>query len=215
MAVTRAFSSTAGGVINGPTAFSQSAPTSNFTTTIGNAANVTPLLQVLGLTSDEASALIARFSADATAPRLLFAKSRGATVNSLANMSAEDTMATISAAGVVGGSVREGVAINFVATLASGTYPSGSVRIFTSDGTGAPLERLRVAHTGALQMGTTPDTVISAARHFQLRSYTVATVPSAATATQLIWVSDGTGSNRVATSNGTVWQWLNTATTVS
>lgn len=49
----------------------------------------------------------------------------------------------------------------------------------------------------------------------QLRTFTVATLPSAATVGRIIYVSDGTGNNRVATSNGTNWVWLNTATVVS
>lgn len=49
----------------------------------------------------------------------------------------------------------------------------------------------------------------------QLRTFTVATLPSAATVGRIIYVSDGTGNNRVATSNGTNWVWVNTNTVVS
>ncbi|MGL4960998.1 MAG: hypothetical protein ACRC67_07180 [Inquilinus sp.] len=207
MAVTAAFSSTAGGCINGPTAFSQSAPPSNFTSSVGLGAPITPVVQALGLTGSEASALLARFSADASPPRLLGAKSRSTTINGLANISPEDVMLEISAAGVVGGVVREGAKVDFTATDASGSYPHGSIRFGTSDGSAPPVERLRVAHTGALQMGTTPSTVISAERHFTLRSYTVATLPVATTAAQMIYVSDGAGGKRLAVSNGANWVW--------
>ena|SRR3990167_849994 len=49
--------------------------------------------------------------------------------------------------------------------------------------------------------------LITASRHFQLRSYTVATLPSAATAGQMIYVSDGTTNKRLAVSDGTNWRW--------
>lgn len=202
---TRSFSGSNGGVVNGPTAFSQSTPTSNFTTTTGNAANVTPLVQALGLTSDESAALIARFSADASPPRQMFVKSRSATVNGLANIVAEDVMGSICAAGVVGGVVREGMRIEFTAT-SFGTFPNGSMRVFTSDGTAAPVERFRVAHSGAIQMGGT-NTVISSERHHTLRSYTTGTLPAATTAAQMIYVSDATGSG-LAVSNGSSWSTI-------
>jgi len=43
--------------------------------------------------------------------------------------------------------------------------------------------------------------------HLGLRSYTVATLPSAATAARLIYVSDGTGTKRLAVSDGTNWRF--------
>ncbi|HSX00804.1 MAG TPA: hypothetical protein VLF67_01060, partial [Candidatus Saccharimonas sp.] len=48
---------------------------------------------------------------------------------------------------------------------------------------------------------------IDANRHFKLRSYTVATVPSASVAGMLIYVSDGTSNKRLAVSDGTNWRW--------
>lgn len=51
------------------------------------------------------------------------------------------------------------------------------------------------------------NTVIGANRHLQLRSYTVGTLPSAATAGQLIHVSDGTSNKRLAVSDGANWRF--------
>jgi hypothetical protein len=59
--------------------------------------------------------------------------------------------------------------------------------------------------SGALLINSS--TVITSTRHPQLRSYTVATLPSAATAAQLIYVSDGTSNKRLAVSDGTNWRW--------
>lgn len=48
--------------------------------------------------------------------------------------------------------------------------------------------------------------VLTSTRHPQLRSYTVASLPSAATAAQLIYVSNETGGAVVAFSDGTNWR---------
>jgi hypothetical protein len=61
---------------------------------------------------------------------------------------------------------------------------------------------------------------ISGAKTFSLPprvpSYTVATVPSAATyARGIIYVSDGAASKRMAYSNGTNWLWISTDAIVS
>lgn len=77
------------------------------------------------------------------------------------------------------------------------TTPSGSV--WSS-------ERLRIAESGDLQMGGA-NTVINASRHPVLRAYTVATLPAALPAGQLIYVSDGASNKRLAVSDGTNWRW--------
>jgi hypothetical protein len=58
--------------------------------------------------------------------------------------------------------------------------------------------------TAAYQIGS--NTVITSSRHIQLRSYTVATLPSAATAAQEIYVSNETGGATPAFSDGTNWR---------
>jgi hypothetical protein len=78
---------------------------------------------------------------------------------------------------------------------------SGPIRLWTGS-----TERARIDTSGNLQMGGT-NTVITSARHPQLRSYTVGTLPSASTAGQLIYVSDGTSNKRLAVSDGTNWRW--------
>lgn len=76
--------------------------------------------------------------------------------------------------------------------------PTGSVTIATVFG---------LSHDGNMQMGAALDVVIGANRHFRLRSYTVAGLPSAATAGELIYVSNGTGNKRLAVSDGTNWRF--------
>jgi hypothetical protein len=59
----------------------------------------------------------------------------------------------------------------------------------------------------ATGLSLSSNVVIDQNRHFRLRSYTVATVPSASPAGMLIYVSDGTSNKRLAVSDGTNWRW--------
>lgn len=61
---------------------------------------------------------------------------------------------------------------------------------------------------GTIKMGASGAVVMTASRHPQLRSYTISGLPSAATAAQLIYVSDGVGGRRLAVSDGTNWRML-------
>jgi hypothetical protein len=51
------------------------------------------------------------------------------------------------------------------------------------------------------------NTVVDQNRHLRLRSYTVATLPSASPAGQLIYVADGTANKRLAVSDGASWRF--------
>jgi len=90
------------------------------------------------------------------------------------------------------------VSTNYGTQIRFFTTPNGSAANVT--------ERLRIANDGALQMGGA-NTVIDANRHHVLRSYTVATLPSANPAGQMIYVSDGASNKRLAVSDGTDWRW--------
>jgi hypothetical protein len=69
-------------------------------------------------------------------------------------------------------------------------------------------ESMLIHHDGNVFAGGGASTnVITGSGHLRLRSYTVATLPSAATAQQLIYVSDGTSNKRVAVSDGTNWRF--------
>ena len=65
---------------------------------------------------------------------------------------------------------------------------------------------MRLNASGDLQMGGA-NTVIDASRHHRLRAYTVAALPSASPAAQLIYVSDGSSNRRLAVSDGTDWRF--------
>lgn len=59
-------------------------------------------------------------------------------------------------------------------------------------------------HANGLSLFTVP--VIDASRHFRLRSYTIATLPSASPAGQMIYCSDLGGGGGQLNSDGTVWK---------
>lgn len=77
--------------------------------------------------------------------------------------------------------------------------------------TGGARQFARFDHTGWYQDGTE---IVSAQGHQTLRSYTVATLPSASAARQMVYVSNGAGGKRLAISDGTNWAWAD-GTTVS
>lgn len=80
---------------------------------------------------------------------------------------------------------------------------------FGVDATGTALGTsiLRILGTNAITHRGTATVIVSAESHISLRSYTVGTLPSAATAGQLIYVSDGTSNKRLAVSDGTNWRF--------
>lgn len=97
--------------------------------------------------------------------------------------------------------------INFVAAetwtdTAQGTHLSFQT---TPTGSTGRTERLRIAADGTISMGGGNVTVLTATGHPQLRSYTVATLPTANPAGQLVFVSNGADNRRLALSTGTGW----------
>lgn len=203
-----------GGSISGLTTLLTGGATSFQTrsSTVG----VNPIQEALG-TNANAGMLAGRFSADASSPKIFFAKSRGTSVGAYAAINSNDALGELSFGGSDATKICEGARIAVVAEAVPGAdYTPSSITFSTAvaGGAAAPTEKVRITAAGDLQMGGA-NTVVSSLRHLQLRSYTVATLPSAATAAQMIWVSDGLLNNRVATSNGTNWVWLNTATVVS
>jgi hypothetical protein len=80
----------------------------------------------------------------------------------------------------------------------------------------AQTEALRVTATRDLQLNGVGNTVITSARHHQLRSYTVATLPSVAGAAgQMIFVSNALGGPVPAYNDGASWRRCTDATVVS
>lgn len=88
----------------------------------------------------------------------------------------------------------------------SGTNNGSRIVFFTTNsGTTTQTEKVRFSEAGSIQMGGA-NTVINEDRHHQLRSYTVAGLPSSATAAQMIYVSNESGGAVPAFSDGTNWR---------
>ncbi len=98
----------------------------------------------------------------------------------------------------------------------SASAHGGQIRFFTIENgnAGGGVERVRFSHDGAIQMGGA-NTVIDKNRHHQLRSYTVAGLPPATTAGQVIYVSNATGGAVPAFSDGTNWRRVTDRAVVS
>lgn len=134
--------------------------------------------------------------------------SSDATATDIALVRANATSNTSSAA-ILLGNTQANVAAGFSLSgdgglhIHTGVTGAGSATVGTRrvslDG-GGTMNLL----SGGLAMGGT--TVVTAARHLCLRSYTVATLPSAATVS-LVYVSDGAANKRLAVSDGSVWRW--------
>ena len=82
----------------------------------------------------------------------------------------------------------------------------GLLAFWTNPGANAPLERLRIDKDGALIHRDNAQTVVDANSHLRLRSYTIATLPSASPAGQLVYCSDLGGGGGELVSDGAAWR---------
>ncbi len=152
-----------------------------------------------------------RYADNANAPVFFGRKARG-TRAAPAAVQAGDTLIGFRGYGYTGTDFLSGAAGSAFLLQAAETFVHGAaygtqIAFFTTAKESTTMqERLRIADGGDLQMGGA-NTVISAARHPVLRSYTVASLPTAAPAGQLIHVSDGADNRRLAVSDGTGWRF--------
>jgi hypothetical protein len=166
-----------------------------------------PAYQFLGTSTIFTSTLSGLWANNATGSVNYYYKSRGTSVGANGALIGNEFIVAWQARGD-DGTADQGAAeirMSSDAAASAGKVP-GRITFSTGDSsTGTLTERLRIDSTGALQMGGT-NTVIGPLRHFQLRSYTVAGLPSAATAGQLIYVSNESGGATPAFSDGTNWR---------
>lgn len=164
---------------------------------------VTPQVQVQAAGAVGVAAF--RAGASASPPILGAYKTRGASAGAHTAVNTSDQLFAFVGGGSDGTAYRDGFRMIATVTGApTATNVPTRVDILTGDGTSS-FVGLGQDQSGNLQVNQ--NTVITQARHIQLRSYTVATLPSAATAAQLIYVSDGTANKRLAVSDGTNWRW--------
>lgn len=148
-----------------------------------------------------------RFSNDTGAGVFASLKARG-TISSPAVVQTSDRLGQFSFYGWDGvDTYRLGAHLRVLVTAATPgptDMRSRAVLEVTPAGSVTPSEAWTVDHyTGQRMYGSV---VIDQNRHHQLRSYTVATLPSAATAGQMIYVSNETGGATPAFSDGTNWR---------
>jgi hypothetical protein len=178
--------------------------TSLFTSIFAGGA-IAPILQVQ--VAGAAGAMVGRWGASASGPGLHFVKSRGATVGTHGALLTNDQLGALGWAGSDGTAMRDGPRLIASVTAApTATLCPSRIDLISNDGT-TSFVGIGQSPTGDLQVNQA--NVITQARHIQLRSYTAGTLPSAATAGQLIYVSDGAGGLREAVSDGTTWRLPN------
>ncbi len=169
-----------------------------------------PVVQIEceGVTTPATPMRMTRYSDNSLPPVIFGRKARGTRASPGAVQSG-DTLFQFNLQGYHSGG-DFGAAVGQLRFVASENFTSSAqgaefqVRV-TENGNSASFEAFRVANDGAVQMGGA-NTVIDKNRHHQLRSYTVAGLPSAATAGQMIYVSDETGGAVPAFSDGTNWR---------
>jgi hypothetical protein len=149
-----------------------------------------------------------RHSSDNAAPELVLLKTRN-TIASPQAVVQNDELGRLVAMGYASSAYRTGFLLVVTVTAASPSSSDMQSRMtawLPPAGSGSVSEILRLEHaTGMSMFGA--NVVIDQNRHPRLRSYTVATVPSASPAGQLIYVSNGTSNKRLAVSDGTNWRW--------
>lgn len=197
--------------VDGATGYLQAASGMSFggvqQTTQYSGTDATPNVQI-NSSGAAASFLMARWSANVSPGRIFFAKSRGTAVGTHAAIAANDELGGFAFAGSDGSAFRDGAHIRAVATGVQVSNRTPTRIVFdTTDGSAAVAARVSVEPGGELAMGTGFTTVIDANRHHRLRAYTVATLPSASPAAQMIYVSDGSSNRRIAVSDGGNWRF--------
>jgi hypothetical protein len=174
----------------------------------------TPFTRMSVITENTSSARgfsLTQHNDSGIAPQYVFYKSRGSR-DSPTQVNDGDNTGAFFCRAYVNGEYRLMAAIGF---SVNGTVSGNNAPTDIIFAPGAAVisgvasgEQFRFASSGDFKMGSSGGTtVINASRHPVLRSYTVATLPSAATAGQLIYVSNGTSNKRLAVSDGTNWRF--------
>lgn len=151
-----------------------------------------------------------RYSSDSAGATNLFRKNRG-TIASPAVPVANDVLGQfqfqpLTAAPSTYGNSAIFDAINLESTPSASALGSRFRFRLCATGSATLTEVVRVDCEAGLSMfGANP--VIDQNRHHRLRAYTVATLPSASPAAQMIYVSDGSSNRRIAVSDGSAWRF--------
>lgn len=158
-----------------------------------------------------------RYINNAGAHNFLFRKARGS-ASSPVSISTGDSVMSITAQGHDGAGFSAVGVLRFSADTVSSGDISGRMTIEVADTSGALQPRLSIDEEGNIGLGTsTPSARLDVDGAIRPGSYTVATLPSAATtgAGAMVFVSDETGGAVMAFSDGTNWRRMTDRVVVS
>ncbi|TYR34895.1 DUF2793 domain-containing protein [Mesorhizobium microcysteis] len=149
-----------------------------------------------------------RYSDNANGPIQAMRKARG-TLAAPAAVQSGDLMGSVIFNYYTGATFNTSARIDGRCVASSPSGGDGESRIefaVAPASSGAASEIMRLDHAAGLSMfGANP--VIDANRHHRLRPYTVAGLPSASPAGQLVYVSNGSANRRLAVSDGSSWRF--------
>lgn len=132
-------------------------PLANDPQPIFESSTFSPAIQVLGLNTNDSSIGIVRYSADASAPHIYFAKTRGAVVAAETVVQGGDSLGIISALGGDGNNSSDLAAeIKFQVDGTPGPTADMPARILlavSADGTQTPVDWLVIKNDGAVVIG--------------------------------------------------------------
>lgn len=186
--------------------------------------NITPAVQYHGSAASAASLGLFRWINSSAGPNIYLGKSRGGGPGDNAPVQTGDNIGRVTflADGSPGfsGGFRSVEFSAYIGCVSAGNAADGGTGrildlVFAPAASGgAATPRLKVKGGGDITDGS-DNVLISSARHPRLRSYTVAGLPSAANAGEMIFVSNETGGAVPAFSDGTNWRRMTDRAIVS
>lgn len=175
---------------------------------VTTAVDAHPFFQFSGLGTD-ASLLFSRWSTGTGGPRFTFAKSLGTALGIYTAVGSGAVLGELSFAGADGTRLIFGGALMM---RAIGTTTADNIstefRLQTQNA-GVTVTGFTQNPDGSLAHGAAANIFLDALRHFRLRSYTIATLPTASPAGQVIQCSDLGGGAGELVSDGAAWRRVN------
>ncbi|WP_049974544.1 right-handed parallel beta-helix repeat-containing protein [Azospirillum sp. B4] len=148
---------------------------------------------------------LVRTTADTSGVNFVLQKTRGTSYNSVATVNSGDGLGYLVFAGADGSNILPTAQISAVVDAAPSTGSVPTRLDFATGSSGRGTTRMSIASSGAVTVNGV--TAFDASGIIGLRSYTVATLPSASPGGRVVYVSDGTSNKRQAVSDGTNWRW--------
>ena len=177
-----------------------------------------PRIQVGGANAAAAAMLIAKYGSNSSRPMLLSYRSAGTSPTVFGQVTSGAIFGIESYVDGGAGPVRGSGIYPTISGTATATYVPTHIAFFNTDAAGNYLEQMRIKADGGLQAGATLADIVTADRHFVVRIYTRATLPTPASSNAgLARVSNPeAGKTILVYCNGTTWLYLdNTNVTIA